>query len=238
MAREVITFAGGGGKTTAVYTYASRLAAEGKKALILTTTHMGRPKDGDIFADRADPDRVADILDRRGYCVCAKEEPGSQKISGWPDGQMRLLAKLADTVLIEGDGAKRLPLKVPAYYEPVIPDWTSSLVVVLGLSALGMPCSRAVHRWQLLFQDAEIVTTKTYIRIFSEGYGPLLAGADRPWKREPLFLLNQADDEEQAKIGTKIFRELETVMDVPFLWEVVSLHKKKRWEQGCVNIRK
>ncbi len=238
MADEVIVFAGGGGKTTSIYTYAKKLAAEGKKALILTTTHMGVPKDRSIFSGCSDPKRTKEILDRYGYCVCGKPQKDREKITAWTDGQMKVLEGLADTVLIEGDGAKRMPLKVPACYEPVIPDWSSRLVIVLGLSGLGMPCARAVHRWQLLFQKDEIVTEETYIRIFSEGYGPVLKGTDRAWKKDPVFMLNQADDEGMASTGCEIFRKLERVMARSFSWEVVSLHKKKRWEHGCVIIKR
>lgn len=62
MAQEVITFAGGGGKTTSVYTYAAKLAADGKKVLIMTTTHMGMPERREIFSGSCDPFRVRQIL--------------------------------------------------------------------------------------------------------------------------------------------------------------------------------
>ena len=97
----------------------------------------------------------------------------------------------------------------------------------------------AVYQFsQLLFQKDEIVTEETYIRIFSEGYGPVLKGTDRAWKKDPVFMLNQADDEGMASIGCEIFRKLERVMARSFSWEVVSLHKKKRWEHGCVIIKR
>lgn len=238
MAQEVITFAGGGGKTTSVYTYAAKLAADGKKVLIMTTTHMGMPERREIFSGSCDPFRVRQILDRYGYCVCGRPDSRERKITAWSDRQMQDLGKLADTMLIEGDGAKRLPLKVPAYYEPVIPDWSNRIVIVLGLSALGKTCEQTVHRWHLLFEKEEIVTEETYIRIFSEGYGPVLDGTDKIWKKMPVLLLNQADDEKTAAIGYKIFEKLEKVMNRSFSWEVVSLREKKRWEHGCMIIRK
>lgn len=238
MAGEVITFAGGGGKTTAIYTYASKLAEDGKRTLVMTTTHMGLPDQRKIFAGSRDPSAINDILDRYGYCICGKPESGEQKITAWTDSQMKELGELADTVLIEGDGAKRLPLKVPAFYEPVIPDWSSRIIVVLGLSALGKTCGQAVHRYDLLFEKEEIVTEETYIRIFLEGYGPVVAGTDKIWKEMPVFLLNQADDEGTAEKGYKIFKKLEKIMDRSFAWEVVSLRNKKRWEHGCMIIRK
>ena len=39
--------------------------------------------------------------------------------------------------MIEADGAKRLPLKVPGEWEPVIPDFTDLVVGVIGMDAVG-----------------------------------------------------------------------------------------------------
>jgi len=41
------------------------------------------------------------------------------------------------TCLIEADGARHLPLKAPAEWEPVIPELVDQVIVVLGLSSIG-----------------------------------------------------------------------------------------------------
>ena len=43
--------------------------------------------------------------------------------------------ELSDLVLIEADGSKRLPCKVPADHEPVLLPESDIVVAVLGLSA-------------------------------------------------------------------------------------------------------
>ena len=52
---------------------------------------------------------------------------------------MKKLMELAEQilVLIEADGARRLPLKVPAEHEPVIPEMTTHVLSVYGLDSIG-----------------------------------------------------------------------------------------------------
>ena len=52
------------------------------------------------------------------------------------------LVRLADYVLVEADGAKRLPLKAHAEHEPVIPACAGRTVCMVGVDGLGAPPSR------------------------------------------------------------------------------------------------
>ena len=56
------------------------------------------------------------------------------------------LARLADYVLVEADGSKRLPLKAHAAWEPVVPEGSTQSVLVVGASGFGRPVREAVHR--------------------------------------------------------------------------------------------
>ena len=56
------------------------------------------------------------------------------------------LLSLADYVLVEADGAKMLPLKAHAEYEPVIPECASLVVCVVGIDGVGLPVSETCHR--------------------------------------------------------------------------------------------
>lgn len=57
-----------------------------------------------------------------------------------------------DIVLIEADGSRKLPLKVPGNHEPVIPGQTNLILAVYGLSALGKTISEICQRHELLEQ--------------------------------------------------------------------------------------
>ena len=115
----IAAFTGGGGKTTLIYYLAEKFAGEGKKVIVTTTTHMawepGRP-----FADAGDAAGVRQLLAQYGYVTAAYHKAGQPKISG-PDREiLEKLSGLCDALLVEADGSKRLPLKVPAQWEPFI----------------------------------------------------------------------------------------------------------------------
>ena len=59
---------------------------------------------------------------------------------------MRQAMKLSDLVLIEADGSKCLPCKVPADHEPVLLPESDIVVAVLGLSALGRSLKECCFR--------------------------------------------------------------------------------------------
>ena len=61
-----------------------------------------------------------------------------------PDDGFEKLMELAGKipVLIEADGAKRRPLKVPAEHEPVIPEMTTHVLSVYGLDSIGKKIGR------------------------------------------------------------------------------------------------
>ena len=73
------------------------------------------------------------------------------------------LRRAADVVLVEADGAKRLPLKAPAEYEPVIPPCADAVAAVAGMDAVGQAVGAVCHRPErvcaLLGAGAEHVLT-------------------------------------------------------------------------------
>lgn len=141
----IAAFTGGGGKTSLIYYLAEKFAGEGKKVIVTTTTHMAwepeRP-----FADAEDAAGIRRLLDQYGYVTAAYHKAGQPKISG-PDREiLEKLSGFCDVLLVEADGSKRLPLKVPAQWEPVIPETADIVVGVIGLDCLGRKISDTAHR--------------------------------------------------------------------------------------------
>ena len=71
---------------------------------------------------------------------------------GPPELPVGTLARLADYVIVEADGAKRLPLKAHAAHEPVIPPEANQTILVVGASGFGRPMYETVHRAPLAAQ--------------------------------------------------------------------------------------
>lgn len=59
-------------------------------------------------------------------------------------------------MLVEADGAKRLPLKAHAEHEPVIPACAGRTVCMVGVDGLGAPVSQTCHRPQRFAQLAGV----------------------------------------------------------------------------------
>ena len=143
--RGVTAIIGGGGKTTLMETLAGELSKKGK-VIITTTTHICRPKQYETLLD-ADEAAVSAALERSGI-VCVASQAESGKLCA-PWLSMGTLAQLADFVLVEADGAKRLPLKAHASHEPVIPAEAGQTICAVGASGFGRPVAEAAHRPEL-----------------------------------------------------------------------------------------
>jgi probable selenium-dependent hydroxylase accessory protein YqeC len=64
---------------------------------------------------------------------------GRHKMRGLPSEELKELRKFCDVLLIEADGSKRLPVKAPESFEPVIPEMTQLVIGIAGASAIGRP---------------------------------------------------------------------------------------------------
>ena len=132
---------GGGGKTTLMYHLASELRQQGT-VLVCTTTKIWPPAHLRVCTEEG---TLREELRRRGIaCAGMPAEQGkltAPAIDGWET--------MADFVLVEADGSRRLPAKAHAPWEPVLPPERRRTVCVFGASALGKPIRDAAHRPEL-----------------------------------------------------------------------------------------
>ena len=140
--KGVTALIGGGGKTTLMYTLAEELRRRGT-VLVTTSTHIQRPEQYPTLLT-ADAAAVTAALATHGV-VCVAGETAEGKLCA-PALSFELLAALADFVLVEADGSKRLPQKAHAPHEPVIPPNTCRTVYVVGADGFGHPIRQVCHR--------------------------------------------------------------------------------------------
>lgn len=153
--QPLIAIVGAGGKTTTMYTLADELAAQGKRIITTTTTHIFMPKRGetDTFIVSPDLSRLLGMLvgawlQHRRVTV-ASTLIASGKLAGLPPDQpYELLTRSgADAVIVEADGARHLMIKAPAEHEPVIPAHTNLALLLISAEALNEPLtSEIAHR--------------------------------------------------------------------------------------------
>ena len=173
-----ISAAGAGGKTSLLLHLAKESRAQGMSTLVTTTTHMFLPESSLTTSLPCDHTPYAESSPARENIACftgasvfseTEAAPSSPEIIwlGLPvepeirEGNwIKCHAPSPETLetcrqnhaitLIEADGSRRLPIKVPGKQEPVIPDFTHIILVVYGLSALGQPFRQVCQRWELL----------------------------------------------------------------------------------------
>ena len=139
--RGVTAIIGGGGKTTLLYTLTEELRKKGA-VVLCTSTHILVPEQYPLVT--GDAEELAAALREHG-AVCAGTKAEDGKLTASPISFAEL-ARLADYVLVEADGARGLPLKRHAEHEPVVPDNASRVVLVVGADCFGRPLREVCHR--------------------------------------------------------------------------------------------
>ena len=199
-----IAVIGAGGKTSAIFQLAEEFAARNRRVIITTTTRMYR-EPGTLAAT---PEQVKELLVYQSVVIAGRPAEDG-KISGLGEEAAKELTNLADIILIEADGSKRLPIKVPAIHEPVIPRGTSRIILVQGLSGIGVRLSKSCHRAELASELLEVsmdhvIRTEDMARIITKGY----LEQRIPVPSRVNILLNQADTKELREAGEIITKLL------------------------------
>lgn len=199
-----IAVIGAGGKTSAIFRMAEEFTAADRRVIITTTTRMYR--EPGILATTAEEARQQ-LENQSIVMVGCPAEAG--KIAGLEDAQLQELAHVADILLIEADGSKRLPLKVPAAHEPVVPAGVDRIILVAGLSGIGESLSQSCHRAELVCEILKVpmdhvINQEDIGVILKEGYLRQRIGKDS----QVTVLLNQVDNTELRKLGESIASSL------------------------------
>lgn len=206
--RGMIALVGGGGKTTLMLCLAHELAQTGARVIVTTTTHIFTP-DGMRTQNPATPEEAKALLEREPL-ICFGKPSKEGKLSA-PDLSMEALAACADYVLIEADGAKRLPLKAPAEHEPVIPNESKLVIAVAGLDGIGKTIAETAFRSD---RYAALCGKAETEQITAQDVALVLTHPNGQRKNVPddarfAVLLNKADDEVRRSAARALATELE-----------------------------
>jgi probable selenium-dependent hydroxylase accessory protein YqeC len=151
---DIISFIGGGGKTSLMFRLAEEIPLQ-YNVVITTTTKIFIPppeKFPLVLLERGEQAK----RDLSGHLLSGQRPVvGSglldNKVNGITSEQVSMLKQCADYVLVEADGSRGFPLKGHSNYEPVIPRETTVLMVVVGADILGKTLdTRYVHRPEIV----------------------------------------------------------------------------------------
>ena len=189
----MISFVGGGGKTSSIFALANELAGAGRKVLITTTTAMYNPEG----IENPNIDILGDHVTGEGKLKGISKERADQLFDG----------KKYDVILVEADGSKGLPIKAPAGYEPVVPSATTVMVGVIGIDCFGKAVDPAfVHRPELFaaltgVPCSGIVEDNAILRLVSSPEGLF---KNCPEGAKKVFLINKVMDGASEEIAKRI----------------------------------
>lgn len=203
---QVVSLVGGGGKSTLLYFLAERAAKEGKKVLVSTTTMIYIPP-AEHYAGNAE--EAAKLWKAGTYAVIGTPVPEKGKLRMPEKDFLDCMMARADLVLLEADGAKGHPCKVPLAHEPVLHEKTDLVLCVFGLSALGKPleevCFRRERAMELLGVTGEhLLTAEDAAELLSAPTGGRKGVGDRAY----CVILNQCDDGPRRRAAAEIAARL------------------------------
>lgn len=246
---QIITFIGGGGKTSLMNTLGKEFASHGYPTLLTTTTHIMKPDflSDESYIENEDLGQLANIftnLKKNTLPLAALGIPEKVVNSNikWRSPSSDFCEKIAEfskkfstknpykffKILCEGDGSKRLPIKLPKDGEPVFFPKTDTVIGVIGLSCLGKPIKETLFRYELLpnltsldnyfiksLQSADIVTTDFLYRLCLSEKGLRKNIASQKF----CIIFNQAD-----------------ILDEKALAEVITLRNQLQTKGICPHI--
>lgn len=224
MPSPVVSFVGGGGKTTSIYRLAKAYWEESIPVVVTTTTHM-RYEDVPYMLLEESMSEFITLLETYGKCVVGLPS-GKQTTDGTPkfcSVSDTFFQKICDEmekrggiILVEADGARELPCKVPEEWEPVIPTQTTQVVGVYGLDAIGKTFAESCFRAELA---AELLNKKPEDKIEIEDIVKLAvseAGARKAvGDKKFQLLLNKADTDERIAYALQICKKLDEMPEKP-----------------------
>ena len=158
---RIISVVGAGGKTTLIYRLAEELKRKGLHVLITTTTKMYVPKrrfiswesgideeedKGKQESAKRMEEKIRGKLHEEGIVVVGRILNGEEKFTEISEEVRSILPRLCDVLLVEADGSRQKPVKVPAEHEPVLFPASDLVIGVLGMNSVGQRILEAAHR--------------------------------------------------------------------------------------------
>jgi probable selenium-dependent hydroxylase accessory protein YqeC len=143
----IYTFVGAGGKTTALKRVAQFLSGNGVEVRLTTTTRVGIAEFEGFSVSVV---HSSQALER----TFEERAPSRLLVGGTLHDQGKFLGLSQSTIenvlvpvhtvlLVEADGSRKRPMKVPEGWEPVIPANSSTVFALMGASAFEEPIDEA-----------------------------------------------------------------------------------------------
>lgn len=200
----IISVVGAGGKTSTIEAIALEYKTICKKAIVTTTTHMYQP-DKWPWCKEESLEMVNRYLEEEKVLWIGLPYQ-ERKIMSPHLPFLNRIKEYKVPLLIEADGAKRLPFKVPSKNEPVILQGSTMVIGILGMDALCKPIKEVSFNSELTANylgksEDDFLTKEDFVNVIRSCQG-LKKGVTQGMKY--VVILNKVDDESKQSQGLMI----------------------------------
>ena len=206
--QSVISLVGGGGKTTVMCRLQKEHEFAGIPCIMTTTTHI-QCLDEAWFLGEPSIEKLKKLLEDYGKAWCGQvTEKG--KLKSLPNAFLKEMILLGHSVIIEADGARRLPCKAPGPLEPVFFPETNVVLALYGMDAIGKKIADTCFRPELV---ADLLGKKEEDILIPHDIAVLAAsncGGRKAVTGEMDYqiILNKADGKKEQEEAEQIAEEL------------------------------
>lgn len=210
---DVVSFVGGGGKTSIMFKIAFEAASQGLKVLVTTTTKIFVPEDHHyekiVLRETIDSEKMGSC---NGITVFGEKSINGKIIASNEDDLKKFIDNgKFDLILIEADGSRRKSIKAYRNNEPVVPRYSNKVFAILSLDCIGKYIEdRYVYNPDRL---AKILNKSIASEIRKEDIITLLKSEKGLFENMPLkekvIILTKAVNKERCDIYKFISHELE-----------------------------
>ena len=214
-ARSLVAVTGGGGKTTLLAALAEHVSKT-RNVLVTTTTKLCADDAENLVLGKTNAAMLRHAFAEKNFLTLADRVENGKLIGVAPealDGLFR--GGVADHVLVEADGARRMPFKAYESWEPVVPSTATLQIVVVGAEIFfEIASEKNIFRLDLLrdrygVEPGRIVPFETIVRLL-ESRDEYLRGA--PSGAHRVLVINKCDlfpnSNEAKKIADGLARSL------------------------------
>lgn len=215
--KNIISIAGGGGKSSLLYTLSKSIKNYYKKRTLTTTTvKMAMDyniKNFDLFSHTVSDKEIFEIYkknkDKKTFLLFSSLDKNTNKLTGYsPEILDELYEKeIFYSIINEADGSKNLPIKAPNENEPQHPKNTTYVFGIIGLSSYNKIIDDSVVHRVSIFNKitntkiGDVLTKEVILKLVLSNEGLF---KNTPPNSKKYLILNQADTIKKDELNNLI----------------------------------
>lgn len=164
--KSCIALIGGGGKTTLLHKLASELSKTYPNVLQTSLTKTAFYKtDAPVILNNSSFEKINFLKNKNNPLFVIGEKLSDDKLKGISETDLDIIRKYFNVTIFECDGARNKPLKAHTHHDPIVPKFTTNVIIIVGAEVINTKISDGlVHRPEL-FCDLWNVSSDTNLDI-------------------------------------------------------------------------